>query len=189
MLEHESASANGRVRALNQKLEQARGANPPPTEQPAKIESLESLRQELPEVAAAIEDVVRARLTPPAPAASIDDVAAPGNGESESEEAKALRKLEPNWEAKLLGTDFQLWLGTQLPDYRQNVMSTGSAGVLTAAFADFDKARPTPAGDVQHKRAARAAASITPRGSARPAGATNQMSDLEVAEAEFNSRD
>ena len=191
-LKHSLDSANGRIAAMQKRLEALPPAAPPAPPPAPLRPKLEAVRGELPEVADAIEEAFALRQAvqeAEATAAAATKAAAttPVSDDARTDEETLLDELHPNWVAKLGGNDFQLWLTQQSPEYANKVRSTGKAAVITDALAKFDvhdavvKAAAQRAATLaasRHKRVVDAA--LPTRGNARPP-ATPPDEDMEAA--------
>lgn len=181
-IQHQLRSAEGRLAAMQRAQEAARQTAAPAPAKP-RFEKVEKIRGELPEVAEAMEELFNHREPEPQPAAQADAA----DAEITREEA-ALSEEYPNWQATLGGTDFNLWLTTQAPEYQQKVRSTSKAATITAALARFDvhhsqsQEQQRRTQDVAAQRQQRVVASAAvQKGNARPAA----QSSIEDEEADF----
>lgn len=173
-LRHEVMSTRGRVASIQSALDksqasqrQAERADPPAR---ARVEKLEAVRGELPEVAEAIEAALDARMQEreaPTPAPQ-----QPAATQAKDPEIELLDAEHPGWVEKFTGTDFRLWLSRQPQQFQDTVMSTSRSGVVITALAKFEKANEAAAAASAasgSKRVDRIASAVTPKGGARPA--------------------
>lgn len=190
-LKHAFDSLNGRFVALERQLKElstpapagANGASKPaPASKAARVKR-EAIRGELHEVAEAMDELEEAIAShaPPAPAPA--PAAAPASDENEESPAfKALTAVDKDWQSKLRGTDFALWLTQQDQAYANTVRTTGEAAVIAQALTRFDQfqarvkaqtdAREAERQRVEGERNNRVtAAAQRPRGNARPPAA------------------
>jgi hypothetical protein len=159
------------------------------------LPSVDALRAEVPEVAAAFDDVIerieRTRQEPAPQGAQRTDPAAPaGSAPPVDENEAVLDSVRPTWANDLSSTDFQLWLATQPADYRANVMGTSRASVMLQAFDAFDASRPRSAGapaPAAQPRNNRMAAAVVRNTGLRPAPGRGQPVD-DPEEAAFVGR-
>lgn len=177
--------AEGRLGDVNRRLQAL--PTPAPSAAP-KIEAVEALRQDLPEVAAALDAIaesVRSKASEPPPPAST-----PPSAERGEEAPTELLDAEfPNW-LEVAGTkEFKQWVDQQPPEYAAKIKATTNEGVMLAALTRFDAARTLKA-DAQAKareealrltkqREARAASAVVPTGTRR-AAASPPMTDEEA---------
>lgn len=174
-LEHRLRSAEGRVAALQK---QAPAATPPA---PQRLEAVERVRSELPEVIEAMEQMLQSRQAPKEEPTQ-HEPAAPS----------VLAEEAPDWEQKVISSDFQQWLAAQEPAYRSKVESTTNEAVMLAAITKFDahKAvqaeRQAAAQKAAQTRQARATAAVVPTGAGRRA--PSEPSLEEAFAAGFNSQ-
>lgn len=157
-LEHRLRSAEGRVAALQKQVPAA----PPPA--PPRLEAVERVREELPEVIEAMEEYFQSKQTPRQEPA-----------EQEPEAPSILAQEVPDWEQKVVSTEFQQWIKAQEPAYRAKVESTTSEAVMLAAITKFDAhrqitaERQAAAQKAVQTRQARVAAAVVPNGAGRRA--------------------
>lgn len=196
-LEQDLRSANGRLAALQR--ERARGAQPPAAPaQREPIPEVERLRNDMPDVADAVNAAFE-RAMAPAPAPAAPAPAAQQDDDPLSEEAKVLGALHPEWEEKILSTEFNLWLETQPANYRELVRGATSAAPIVHALNGYgqytsrlqqqlqqQQAAAAEAARLQQQRQARVAGSATPRGAGRPAAQQVETED-DAFLAGFNS--
>lgn len=158
-LEHRLRSAEGRVAALQKQVP----APTPPA--PPRLEAVERVRAELPEVVEAMEEFFQSRQPP-----NQEQPAEP-----EPEVPSILAQEVPDWEQKVISTEFQQWIKAQEPAYRAKVESTTSEAVMLAAITKFDAhrqitaERQAAAQKAAQTRQARVAAAVVPNGAGRRA--------------------
>lgn len=171
------------------------GESPASEQRPAarkRLDSVEALRGEVPEVAAALDDILaelEARKGAE-PAQQTTAAEKPPAADATDEEEAALDSIRPTWADDMASNDFRLWLATQPEEYRRRVMSTSRAGTVLEALSKFDKSRPTAQTTAQNTtnttRQARMQAAVVPIGDGR--GARPRTSAPEdVEEAAFAS--
>lgn len=183
-LEHRLRSAEGRVAALQKSVP----APTPPA--PPRLEKVERIREEWPDVVEAMEEMLQSKTHPKADEPPADLPMA--QAQDEDLPTPLLDAEMPDWGPKLAGPQFQAWLASQGPDYQTKVKRADSEGVVLAALTKFDahqdlaRARAAAAAKAVDTRTARASAAVTPvtAGRREPATAT-----LEDAFAQgFNTR-
>lgn len=158
-LEHRLRSAEGRVAALQKQVP----APTPPA--PPRLEAVERVRAELPEVVEAMEEYFQSRQAPKQEQPA----------EQEPEAPSILAQEVPDWEQKVISTEFQQWIKAQEPAYRAKVESTTSEAVMLAAITKFDAhrqitaERQAAAQKAAQTRQARVAAAVVPNGAGRRA--------------------
>jgi hypothetical protein len=195
-LEHDVASNRGRVAALNRELESARGgkaaqasaAAAPATQE--RVEAVEKVRGELPEVADAIEAAVAAALRKPAAQAQTStqgQTTSTGSSDEDDPEVATLASEYPAWADTMVSEQFKLWLTTQPSEYRSKVMASSSAAVVIGALGKFEvfKTQASAAEQLAARRTGRAAAAAIPQGKAKPAATTSTMSEEDAFNAGF----
>lgn len=139
-----------RIDKMARELEQLRSERaaapaPSPTPSaptPAQV-AIDQIRGELPEVADAIELALNQRETAaPKPAPAAPAAAEPTAGDDDdpvaTAQATALREVHPDWDKTMVSNDFQLWLGTQAPEYQEKVQNTNMAVIVSAALTKFE---------------------------------------------------
>ena len=163
-------TAEGRVAALQKSVPVA----PPPA--PQRLEKVERIREDWPEVVDAMEEMLQSR----APKAEEQPAETPKAQAQDDDLPTPLLDSEmPDWGAKLTGPQFQTWLASQGPDYQRKVKLADSEGVVLAALTKFDahqdlaRARAAAAAKAVDTRTARASAAVTPVTAGRREPATN----------------
>ena len=171
--------AEGRLGDLNARVPVP---TPPP---PPRLEKLERVREELPEVVEAMEEYFQSRQPKeePKPAA-------------EEPTSSVLEQEHPGWEQTVASSDFEQWLASQDAAYQQKVKATNSEAVMLAAITRFEvqtdsrrqaaAAAQREASRVAQTRNARAAAAVTPTGAGRRA--PSEQSIEAAFEAGFSGR-
>lgn len=192
-LSHRLKSSEGRVAALQRDLAAAREelskAKAPATPEPAapRVEEIDALRGELPDVAKALDRVMQ--MATPKPA---QPEAAPARDEPKQPEADPLDAeisllesdqgyKQPKWREKMNSADYQLFLSLLPRDDRDKALSSSKAAEVASTLAKFDAymARrtpapaPTPAAPTQD----RIASAAQPQGRARRAPVAPDPSD------------
>lgn len=179
-LEHQVRSANGRYGAMQRELDTLRRAgSPPPADRayaqsppaPARprIDSLETVRGELPEVAQAIEEAVEARFvaSQQATADKTAEAAPVARGDDDIEVA-ALAEAHADWAQTVVSPDFKLWLTQQGEGYSDKVLSTDRSAILGQALTKFKSyaaqvaAQRQVGQQVNQRRSNRVAAAVQP---------------------------
>jgi hypothetical protein len=158
-LEKRLRGAEGRLGDLNSRVT---AAPPPP---PPRLEMVERVRSELPEVIEAMEEMLQSRAPKDEPKAEPVQAAAPS----------ILDEEVPDWQAKVISPEFQTWLQAQDAAYRQKVQSTNSEAVMLTAITRFDvqktaaATQQAAAAKVAQTRNSRVAAAVVPQGAGRRA--------------------
>lgn len=189
-------------------VEKAQAATPTGITVEMSDELFAEMKENFPEMA----DMQRALLDKLFKAASVKGTGGVGPEAVQEAVAKAfadrdmqsLKKAYPNWQAdagqvapgQAFAADhpFHVWLATQSPEYREAVTKTDSALDIKEALDSFHAAQkaaavttPTPTPTPGELRAAarreNIAATITPKGDARPPASAPQLSEEEA----FNS--
>lgn len=169
-LEHKWRSEQGRVAALQAALRKQEAAAPPP--EPPRLEKVERVRAELPEVIEAMEEYFQSRQ--PQKVEAQPDAEAP---------LLILGEEAPDWEQTVTGMPFQQWIATQDPAYREKVNKTNSEAVMLAAIIKFDAhqqittERQAAAQKAAQIRQARVAAAVVPNGSGSRAPSGNKTAE------------
>ncbi len=169
------AKAEGRLGDLNGRM---KTATPPPA--PPKMEKMDRIRAELPEVAEAMEEFFAAKSQPVEQQPTqpeVDPYAA--------DDSVATRELDterPTWRTDLHATDYQLWLASQDQAYQKKVRSTEAEGVILASLERFDEFKKFKAQTLTQTRNVRAASAVVPAGAGRRAPQPPQTLD-EIFEA------
>lgn len=169
------AKAEGRLGDLNGRM---KTATPPPA--PPKMEKMDRIRAELPEVAEAMEEFFAAKSQPAEqqPTQPETDPYAANDSAATSE----LDTERPTWKADVNGTEFQTWLAAQDASYQQKVKTTESQAVLLASLERFDAFKKFKAQTLTQTRNVRAASAVVPAGAGRRAPQPPQTLD-EIFEA------
>lgn len=199
-LKHQVRSATGRIGAMQRELDSRRGSKPPAaapaqaTPAPAaspRLEKVEALREELPDVVSALEELVSARVAPPQ---SVAHDSQPNGQEVStstaggSEEA-ALYDAFPDWEQTVMTNEFDQFLKSRGVDYERRIKGTDRPSEMMAAIAQFERtktSRTDPGQQGQHinvnqARASRVSQAVQPNQSApRTAGRAAPMSAEEA---------
>jgi hypothetical protein len=183
VLERRVRQAEGRLGDLNSRIP----VPPPPA--PKRLEKVEAVRQDLPEVIDALEEMLADRMPPKA-------VEAPQRQEPAETPTPVLDQERPTWLQDLGSADFRLWLSQQDPAYRERVTSTDQEAVILAALGRFDtqlaahrarqEAERAAAAKLTQTRQTRTAAAAVPQGAARRPLAA--MSEEDAMEAAFAAR-
>lgn len=169
-LEHRLRSAEGRVAAMQKSVP----APTPPA--PPRLEKVEALRGDWPDMVEAMEELLQSKAQPKAEAQA---------EQSQDDELPTplLDAEMPDWGPKLAGPQFQTWLASQGPDYQKKVKLADSEGVVLAALTKFDahqdlaRARADAARKAVDTRTARATAAIAPATAGRREPATASLED------------
>lgn len=175
----------GQIPALQSRID--RLTAPPRETAPPKLEKVDRLRTELPEIAEALDEMANA-LQPirqaetsegqqrqePQQDTAASDLAVKANMD-------VLDESRPNWRGDLMSTDFQLWLRRQPAEYAREIQSTKKAGVILKSLGDFDRyvEQTKTARVASDSRATRMAAASTPRGDGRRSQAAASDEDAE----------
>lgn len=167
-------SAEGRLGDLNSRV-----SAPAAPAQQQRLEKVEKVREELPEVIEAMEQMFQSR--------EATRQAETPKPEQPDVPASILEQEAPDWESKIVSTEFQVWLQSQDPAYRDKVQRTQSEAVMLAAITKFDvqqsaaAAQTAAAARVTQTRQNRAAAAVTPQGSGRREPSTITLEDAFAA--------
>ena len=191
VLENELRRTQGRVAAL-QSAEDRRAqaaAHPAPAAAEHRSQAREAVETDMPEVAEFVREELARVTKAQAPAAE----PTPTTTDQVSPEEKTLNEEYPRWGETLASTEFNAWLATQPPEYREKVTKTDKAAVVMRALGQFDTFRDlstratSDAQRLANLRRERAAGSVAPRGQgARPA-ATNSLTEDEAFEQGFKT--
>lgn len=189
-LEQELRRTQGRVAALQSAEDRrAKAAAQAPAPAEHRSQAREAVESDLPEVA----EYVREELAKLTKAQAVAPEATPEPASQISPEEATLNEEYPNWGQTLGSSEFNLWLATQTPDYREKVTTTNKAAVVMRALGQFDVVREsaaraaTEAQRLATLRRERTAGSTTPRGQGtRPSG-TNQLTDDDAFEQGFKT--
>jgi hypothetical protein len=162
--------AEGRLGYLNGRM---KTATPPPA--PPKMEKMDRIREELPEVADAIEEFYAAK-SQPAEQQPKQPEADPYAAD-DSAATSVLDTERPTWKADVNGTDFKTWLAAQDTGYQQKVKTTESEAVLLASLERFDAFKRINAQKLTQTRNVRAASAVVPAGAGRRAPQPSETLD------------
>lgn len=195
-LKQQVRSMNGRYGAVQRELDTLkRGGSPQqpasddPSSAPAparpRIESVELVRGELPEVAQAIEDAVEQRIAHQERQQQERQQRQPA-AEADDDEVAALAVVHPDWAQAMNSPDFKLWLTAQADGYADKVLSTNKSAIVSDALSRFKGAhlgqRQGASAPADQRRASRVAAAVQPPGSGRglapPPPSSPSYSDL-----------
>jgi len=209
-LKHQVRSATGRIGAMQRELDSRRGSKPqaaaPAQATPApaaspRLEKVEALREELPDVVSALEELVSARVAPPQ---SVAHDSQPNGQEVStstaggSEEA-ALYDAFPDWEQTVMTNEFDQFLKSRGADYERRIKGTDRPSEMMAAIAQFERTKahsatrtdPGQQGQntaVNQARASRVSQAVQPNQSApRTAGRAAPMSAEEAFRQGFTN--
>lgn len=184
-LEHRLRSAEGRVASLQKQVP----APTPPA--PPRLEKVEAVRGEFPEMIDAMEEMLAHRLQKEAEKPTEQTDAQQVEDPAETPTPILDAEL-PNWQEMARDPAFDQWLAAQGAQYRTKVRTSDNEAVFLAALTRFDDhrkaavARSDAAQRASQTRQARTTAAVTPNTAGRrePATAT-----LESAfEQGFNAR-
>jgi chromosome segregation ATPase len=177
----------GQIPALQSRIDRLTAQATPrePAPQP-KLEKVERLRTELPEIADALDEIVQsvgaqreAKADEQQPLQRTADAPDPVN-----DAMAALDEARSTWRQDLFSAEFQLWLTRQPEDRRKEVTGTKRADVILKALKEFDQAKPAaPSPNPQaSSRTTRMAAAVAPSGTSRRSRAA-----VDDEEAEFEA--
>lgn len=186
VLERRVRQAEGRLGDLNSRIP----VPPPPA--PKRLEKVEAVREDLPEVIDAMEELLSERLAAKQEQprqqkqeAADDDLPTP-----------ILDDERPTWRQDLHSSEFQLWLAKQPSQYAEKVKTTTQEAVVLAALGRYDAELAAHRARQEAERAAvqkltqtrqtRTAAAAIPQSSGRrPLSA---LSEEDAMEAAFKAR-
>ena len=170
-LEQSLQAANrivGMVPAMQSRIDKLTAqlqAPSPSATAPKRFEAIDRVRTDLPEIADALDEIVNAlpKETPtPEPVPARQDPAS-------DPQVEVLEDVRPGWGATLNSDDYQLWLRTQPPEYRETVQRTQKASVILKSLQHFDAfvAQTQSTRQAVDTRTARMASTVSPRGDGR----------------------
>lgn len=137
----------GQIPALQSRIDKLAASVPREPAPPQRLEKVEKLRNELPEIADALDEIVstlnNARDADPAQQDTLQRVA-PADTADVDEAMTTLDEARANWRQDLMSTDFQRWLAGQPEARRTEVTSTKKPAVILRALREFDTAKPAP---------------------------------------------
>lgn len=171
----------GRSAALQSRLDKLNNTPADGTPPPKKFTKVEDLRNKLPEIAEAFDELAASMAPAPEPAPPPSAELSPeAQAALRAKTDKFLTDMRPTWGPDLMSTDFQLWLQTQPPTYRDEVQMTSEASVVLKALDAFDARGaaapsastppPPPSTPPADSRRARMEAGVVPAGDGRRGG-------------------
>lgn len=137
----------GQIPALQSRIDKLAASVPRETAPPPKLEKVEKLRGELPEIADALDEIVstlNAREAAPAPQQDTLQRVEPADTTDMDEVMTTLDEARADWRQTLMSTEFQRWLAGQPESRRTEVTSTKKPAVILRALKDYDTAKPAP---------------------------------------------
>ena len=182
----------GQIPALQSRIDKLAASVPREPAPPQRLEKVEKLRGELPEIADALDEIVStlntAREAAPAPQQETLQRVEPADTADMDEVMTTLDEARADWRQTLLSTEFQRWLAGQPESRRTEVTTTKKPAVILRALKDYDTAKPAPTNpQATAARTTRmASAAQATSGAARRGGRTVTDDDAEF-EAGFRS--
>lgn len=159
-LEQRLRKAEGRLGDLNGRI------HAPAPQPAAKLEKVEALKSEWPELVEAMQELLDHNKTS---GQQQSDNHADAAQAADDLPTPTLDTEMPGWDRKLTSPQFQTWLAAQPEDYRKKVASTDNEGVILAALSRFDThselqgQRQQAAQKAAQTRQSRAAAAVVPQ--------------------------